>query len=56
MLAGRPVMADGGYQGNPGVIMPYRKRTKGTALPDWQEDLNTTHRKVAPESNMRWPG
>jgi hypothetical protein len=39
-------MANGGYQGNPGVIMPYRKRTKGTALPDWQEDLNKIHRKV----------
>jgi hypothetical protein len=55
-LAGRPVMADGGYRGNPGVIMPYRKRTKGTALPDWQEDLTTIHRKAVPESNMRWPG
>ncbi len=46
VLAGRPVMADGGYRGNPGVIMPYRKRTKDTALPDWQEDLNKVHRKV----------
>ncbi|PWW60258.1 DDE superfamily endonuclease [Actinokineospora spheciospongiae] len=24
-LARRPVMADGGYQGNPSAIMPYRK-------------------------------
>ncbi|WP_370444738.1 transposase family protein [Amycolatopsis sp. CA-128772] len=23
-LAGRPVMADGGYEGNPEVVMPYR--------------------------------
>ncbi|SDJ04515.1 Helix-turn-helix of DDE superfamily endonuclease [Actinokineospora alba] len=45
-LAGRPVMADGGYQGNPGVIMPYRKRADGQPLTDWQEALNTTHRKV----------
>ncbi|WP_083753277.1 transposase family protein [Actinosynnema sp. ALI-1.44] len=45
-LAGRPVMADGGYRGNPDVIMPYRKRAKDVALPDWQEDLNTVHRKV----------
>lgn len=45
-LAGRPVMADGGYQGNPTVIMPYRKRRHGQPLPDWQEDLNAGHRKV----------
>ena len=44
-LAGRPVMADGGYQGNPDVIMPYRKPADGT-LTDWQEDLNAIHRKV----------
>ncbi|WP_253884885.1 transposase family protein [Actinokineospora diospyrosa] len=45
-LAGRPVMADGGYQGNPGVIMPFRKRRDGQPLADWQEDLNAGHRKV----------
>ena len=45
-LAGRAVMADGGYQGNPTVIMPYRKRRAGQPLPDWQEDLNADHRKV----------
>ena len=45
-LAGRPVMADGGYQGNPEVIMPYRKRRDGQPLTDWQEDRNTAHRKV----------
>jgi hypothetical protein len=45
-LAGRPVMADGGYQGNEGVIMPYRKPRDGSELPDWQENLNKTHRKV----------
>jgi hypothetical protein len=45
-LAGRPVMADGGYRGNPSVIMPYRKRAKDTPLPDWQENLDKTHRKV----------
>ena len=33
-LADRPVMADGGYQGN------------GSDLPEWKEDLNATHRKV----------
>lgn len=45
-LAGRPVMADGGYQGNPEVIMPYRKRVDGQPLADWQEERNTVHRKV----------
>lgn len=45
-LAGRPVMAEGGYQGNPAVIMPYRKRRDGQPLADWQEDRNTIHRKV----------
>ncbi|GLZ42822.1 hypothetical protein Acsp05_64460 [Actinokineospora sp. NBRC 105648] len=46
-LTGRPVMADGGYQGNTGVIMPYRKPAKGKPpLPDWKTDLNTTHKRV----------
>jgi len=44
-LADRPVMTDG-YQGNPGVIMPFRKPRDGSDLPDWQEDLNATHRKI----------
>nr|WP_026421536.1 transposase family protein [Actinokineospora inagensis] len=39
-------MADGGHQGNPGVIMPYRKPRDGTELPTWKEDLNTIHRRV----------
>src|SRR3954468_15686530 len=33
-LAGRPVMADGGNQGNPEVVMPYRKPRDGSELPD----------------------
>lgn len=45
-LAGRPVMADGGYQGNPEVIMPYRKRRDGQPLTDWQEERNAIHRTV----------
>jgi DDE superfamily endonuclease/Helix-turn-helix of DDE superfamily endonuclease len=45
-LAGRPVMADGGYQGNPEVIMPYRKPRDGSDLPNWKEDLNAGHRKI----------
>jgi hypothetical protein len=44
--AGAAVMADGGYQGNPGVIMPYRKPGKGKELPAWKEELNTVHRRV----------
>lgn len=45
-LDGRPVMADGGYRGNPEVIMPYRKPTDGSDLPDWKEALNVEHRTV----------
>lgn len=43
---GAQVMADGGYQGNPGVIMPYRKPADDGELPDWKHDLNTTHKRV----------
>jgi hypothetical protein len=46
MLAGRAVMADGGYRGNPEVIMPYRRRRDQRELPAWQEDLNAIHRHV----------
>jgi hypothetical protein len=40
------VMADGGYLGNPQVIIPYRKPRKGSDLPEWQEELNTVHKRV----------
>jgi len=41
------VTADGGYQGNPEVIMPYRKPRKDQPpLPQWKEDLNTVHKSV----------
>jgi DDE superfamily endonuclease/Helix-turn-helix of DDE superfamily endonuclease len=43
---GAHVMADGGYQGNPGLIMPYRKPRGGTELPAWKQDLNTVHKRV----------
>ncbi len=44
---GASVMADGGYQGNPGVIMPYRKPSEGKApLPQWKQDLNTVHQRI----------
>jgi hypothetical protein len=44
---GAHVMADGGYQGNPQVIMPYRNPRQGQPpLPQWKQDLNTVHRTV----------
>jgi hypothetical protein len=45
-LADRQVITDGGYQGNPEVIMLYRKPRDGTDLPDWKEELNASHRKI----------
>ena len=42
-LHGRPVMVDGGYRGNPEVIMPHRKPSDGSDLPDWKEALNVEH-------------
>jgi hypothetical protein len=45
-LAGRPVMADGGYRGDPEVIIPYRKNRDGSPLPAWKQDLNAQHRTV----------
>jgi DDE superfamily endonuclease/Helix-turn-helix of DDE superfamily endonuclease len=45
-LAGRHVMADGAYRGNPDVIIPYRKPRDGGELEAWQEDLNAVHRRV----------
>jgi DDE superfamily endonuclease/Helix-turn-helix of DDE superfamily endonuclease len=45
-LADRPVMADGGYQGNPDVIIPFRKPRDGSDLPEWKEELNAAHRRV----------
>ncbi|MBM0259206.1 transposase family protein [Micromonospora sp. 4G55] len=45
-LNGRPVMADGGYRGNPDVIIPYRKNRDGSPLPDWKQELNAQHRTV----------
>jgi hypothetical protein len=45
-LARHEVMADGGYRGNPEVIMPYRKPRDGGELPEWQQNYNAGHRKV----------
>jgi hypothetical protein len=45
-LAGRPVLADGGYQGNPEVIMPFRKPGGDGVLPAWKAEVNTDHKRV----------
>jgi hypothetical protein len=45
-LAGRTVMADGAYRGNPAVIIPHRKPDDGTELPQWKQDANRVHRGV----------
>src|SRR3954447_6167875 len=45
-LAGREVMADGGYRGHPEVIMPYRQPRDGSELPAWKQDYNGGHRKI----------
>lgn len=57
--AGAQVISDGGYRGNPEIIMPYRKRTKDEQLPAWQETLNAIHRRVRARvehalCQMRW--
>jgi hypothetical protein len=46
LCTGAHVMADGGYLGNPEVIIPYRKPGKGRSLPAWKDDLNTVHKSV----------
>ena len=39
-------MADGGYQGNPEVIMPIRKPAGEATLPGWKTEINTGHKRV----------
>jgi hypothetical protein len=43
---GATVLADGGYQGNPQVIMPYRAPAGGSPLPGWKHDVNTVRKRV----------
>lgn len=44
---GAHVMADGGYLGNPAVIIPHRKPREGEPpMPQWKQDNNTTHKRV----------
>ena len=45
-LAGRAVMADGGYQGNPEVIMPFRKPGGDATLLGWKTEVNIGHKRV----------
>jgi DDE superfamily endonuclease len=45
-LAGRPVLADGGYPGNPEVIMPFRKPGGDGVLPAWKAEVNNDHKRV----------
>jgi hypothetical protein len=40
------VLADGGYQGNPEVIMPFRKPSGEHTLPQWRTDMNISHKRV----------
>ena len=54
-LAGREVMADGGYRGNPEVIIPYRKPRDGSELPAWKQGYNAGHRKVRARVNTPSP-
>ncbi|GAA4572722.1 hypothetical protein GCM10023176_36240 [Micromonospora coerulea] len=55
-LDGRPVMADGGYRGNPEMIKPYRKPSDGSDLPDWKEALKSNTGPSAQGFNTPWPG
>ncbi|WP_407691339.1 transposase family protein [Saccharopolyspora mangrovi] len=40
------MMTDCGYKCNTAVIMTYCKRSDGQPLPDWQEELNATNRRI----------
>jgi DDE superfamily endonuclease/Helix-turn-helix of DDE superfamily endonuclease len=56
---GAHVMADGGYQGNRQVIMPYRRPRNAGELPGWQVELNTVHKRVRARvehtfAQMKW--
>ena len=45
-FASRPVIADGGYQCNREVIMPFRKPGGDRQLPDWKTAMNASHKRV----------
>src|SRR4051812_19411545 len=45
-LAGRAAMADGGYRGNPEVIIPYRRPADGSRLSAGKQGYNADHRRI----------
>ena len=52
-------VADGGYQENRQVIMPYRRPRDGSEPPAWQHDLNTVLKRVRAHiehafAHMKW--
>lgn len=51
---GAAVIADGGYQSNPEVVMPYRKPADGSELAAWKNDLNTVHKRVRARVEHAW--
>jgi hypothetical protein len=48
-------MADGGYQGNPEVTMPFRKPGSGSELPEWKTEVNTSHKRVRARGALTRP-
>ncbi len=38
-------IADGGYPGT-GLVIPHRRERGQTALPDWKEDHNKSHKQI----------
>jgi hypothetical protein len=55
-LAGRPVIADGGYRGNPDVVIPYRKPEDGTPAAAVEETSTRSTAPSAPRSSTPWEG
>lgn len=53
-LDGREIVADLGYTGNPGLLLPVKRRPDQPLL-DWQEHLNTPTVKSAHASNTPSP-
>lgn len=49
-------MTDGGYRGNPDVIMPYRKPADGSELPEWEKNStpSTTQSEHTPARMKSW--
>jgi hypothetical protein len=54
-LVRREAMADGGFRGNPKVIMPYRKSRDGSELPAWNWTTTPAIARSGLVSSMPWP-